>query len=55
VDSDVRSNCTDPDTVQIKGSKWSLNHLPYPWTMAKHAAMGLVARNVSKITVVVLH
>lgn len=32
--------------LQIKGSKWGLNHLPYPWTMIKHAAMGLVARNV---------
>jgi hypothetical protein len=33
--------------LQIKGSKWGLNHLPYPWTMAKHAVMGLLARNVS--------
>jgi len=33
--------------LQIKGSKWGLNHLPYPWTMIKHAAMGLVARNAS--------
>lgn len=33
--------------LQIKGSKWGLNHLPYPWTMIKHAVMGLVARNVS--------
>jgi hypothetical protein len=30
----------------IKGSRWGLNHLPYPWTMIKHAGMGLVARNV---------
>jgi hypothetical protein len=33
--------------LQIKGSKWGLNHLPYPWTMIKHALMGLLARNVS--------
>jgi hypothetical protein len=33
--------------LQIKGSKWGLNHLPYPWTMIKHAIMGLLARNVS--------
>jgi hypothetical protein len=33
--------------LQIKGSKWGLNHLPYPWTMIKHAVMGLLARNVS--------
>jgi hypothetical protein len=33
--------------LQIKGSKWTLNHLPYPWTMIKHAVMGLLARNVS--------
>ncbi|OAL04163.1 hypothetical protein IQ06DRAFT_270689 [Phaeosphaeriaceae sp. SRC1lsM3a] len=31
--------------LQIKGSKWTLNHLPYPWTMIKHAVMGLAARN----------
>jgi hypothetical protein len=30
----------------IKGNRWGLNHLPYPWTMIKHAGMGLVARNV---------
>jgi uncharacterized membrane protein len=30
-----------------EGSKWGLNHLPYPWTMIKHAVMGLLARNVS--------
>jgi hypothetical protein len=35
--------------LQIKGSKWGLNHLPYPWTMIKHAVMGLLARNVSLI------
>jgi hypothetical protein len=35
--------------LQIKGSKWGLNHLPYPWTMIKHAGMGLVARNVSAL------
>jgi hypothetical protein len=33
--------------LQIKGSRWGLNHLPYPWTMIKHGVMGLVARNVS--------
>jgi hypothetical protein len=33
--------------LQIKGSKWTLNHLPYPWTMIKHGVMGLLARNVS--------
>lgn len=38
--------------LQIKGSKWGLNHLPYPWTMIKHAAMGLVARNVSSLGMV---
>ncbi|KAH8728784.1 hypothetical protein GQ44DRAFT_824061 [Phaeosphaeriaceae sp. PMI808] len=32
--------------LKIKGSKWSLNHLPYPWTMAKHAIIGTLARNV---------
>ncbi|KAH7089053.1 hypothetical protein FB567DRAFT_323719 [Paraphoma chrysanthemicola] len=31
--------------LQIKGSKWTLNHLPYPWTMIKHAILGLLARN----------
>ncbi|OAL54428.1 hypothetical protein IQ07DRAFT_268413 [Pyrenochaeta sp. DS3sAY3a] len=30
----------------IKGSKWGLNHLPYPWTMIKHAIIGLLSRNV---------
>jgi hypothetical protein len=33
--------------LQIKGSKWTLNHLPHPWTMAKHAVMAFLARNVS--------
>jgi hypothetical protein len=33
--------------LQIKGNKWTLNHLPYPWTMMKHAVLGLLARNVS--------
>jgi hypothetical protein len=31
----------------IKRSKWSVNHLPNPWTLFKHAALGLVSRNVS--------
>lgn len=35
----------------IKGSKWGLNHLPNPWTMVKHAIIGLLARNVRLITV----
>ncbi|KAF1955698.1 hypothetical protein CC80DRAFT_473482 [Byssothecium circinans] len=30
----------------IKGSKWSLNHLPNPWSLLKHALIGLVSRNV---------
>lgn len=29
----------------IKGSKWGLNHLPNPWTMIKHAIIGLLSRN----------
>lgn len=33
--------------LQIKGSKWGLNHLPNPWTMVKHAVIGLALRNVS--------
>lgn len=33
----------------IKGSKWGLNHLPNPWTMVKHAIIGLLSRNVSLI------
>jgi hypothetical protein len=31
----------------IKGSAWTLNHLPNPWILAKHALLGLVLRNVS--------
>jgi len=31
----------------IKGRKWGLNHLPNPWTLAKHAVMGYLLRNVS--------
>lgn len=31
----------------IKGSAWSLNHLPNPWSLLKHFAIGLVSRNVS--------
>lgn len=34
--------------LKIKGSRWGLNHLPYPWTMIKHAIIGLVARNVRR-------
>lgn len=30
----------------IKGSRWSLNHLPNPWKLAKHLAIGIVSRNV---------
>ncbi|KAF1846599.1 uncharacterized protein K460DRAFT_335740 [Cucurbitaria berberidis CBS 394.84] len=30
----------------IKGSKWGLNHLPNPWTMFKHAIIGLLSRNI---------
>jgi hypothetical protein len=30
----------------IKGSTFSLNHLPNPWTLVKHALLGLVLRNV---------
>ncbi|ORY09693.1 hypothetical protein BCR34DRAFT_602690 [Clohesyomyces aquaticus] len=29
----------------IKGSAWSLNHLPNPWSLVKHAVLGLVVRN----------
>jgi hypothetical protein len=32
----------------IKGSKWGLNHLPNPWTMVKHALIGVLSRNVSR-------
>ena len=38
--------------LQIKGSKWTLNHLPYPWTMAKHAIMAFLARNVSHVDLI---
>ena len=31
----------------IKGSRWGLNHLPNPWTMVKHALIGVLSRNVS--------
>lgn len=31
----------------IKGNRWALNHLPNPWSLIKHAAIGLVSRNVS--------
>ncbi|PVI03161.1 hypothetical protein DM02DRAFT_612404 [Periconia macrospinosa] len=30
----------------IKGNRWTLNHLPNPWTLIKHAAIGLVSRNI---------
>ncbi|KAJ8116939.1 hypothetical protein OPT61_g1749 [Boeremia exigua] len=30
----------------IKGSRWGLNHLPNPWTMVKHALIGVLSRNV---------
>ncbi|KAF2645395.1 hypothetical protein P280DRAFT_545375 [Massarina eburnea CBS 473.64] len=30
----------------IKGSRWTLNHLPNPWSLVKHALVGLVSRNV---------
>jgi hypothetical protein len=33
----------------IKGSRWGLNHLPNPWTMVKHGAIGFVSRNVSSL------
>ncbi|KAF2473788.1 uncharacterized protein BDR25DRAFT_323503 [Lindgomyces ingoldianus] len=29
----------------IKGSAWTLNHLPNPWTLFKHSVLGLVLRN----------
>jgi hypothetical protein len=32
----------------IKGSRWSLNHLPNPWSLFKHAAIGLLSRNASR-------
>lgn len=31
----------------IKGSAWSLNHLPNPWSLFKHSVLGLLSRNVS--------
>ncbi|KAF2631178.1 hypothetical protein BU25DRAFT_407713 [Macroventuria anomochaeta] len=30
----------------IKGSRWGLNHLPNPWTMVKHALVGILSRNM---------
>ncbi|KAF2682049.1 hypothetical protein K458DRAFT_307894 [Lentithecium fluviatile CBS 122367] len=30
----------------IKGSRWSVNHLPNPWSLFKHAILGLVSRNI---------
>ena len=36
----------------IKGSAWSLNHLPNPWSLGKHFVLGLVSRNVSHIHLV---
>ncbi|KAF2188335.1 hypothetical protein K469DRAFT_567121 [Zopfia rhizophila CBS 207.26] len=30
----------------IKGSAWSLNHLPNPWTLVKHSILGLISRNI---------
>ncbi|KAF2020053.1 hypothetical protein BU24DRAFT_387284 [Aaosphaeria arxii CBS 175.79] len=30
----------------IKGNWWSFNHLPLPWTMAKHAFIGFISRNL---------
>jgi hypothetical protein len=32
----------------IKGSRWSLNHLPNPWSLFKHAVVGLATRNVGQ-------
>ena len=32
--------------LAVKGSAWSLNHLPNPWRMAKHLGIGIVSRNV---------
>lgn len=40
--------------LKVKGSRWGLNHLPYPWTMVKHAVGGLVARNVSAFVVLLM-
>lgn len=33
----------------IKGNAWTLNHLPNPWSLCKHAVVGLVVRNVSVV------
>jgi hypothetical protein len=30
----------------IKGSRWSLNHLPSPWSLVKHFFLGIFFRNV---------
>ncbi|KAL5418019.1 hypothetical protein PMIN03_001256 [Paraphaeosphaeria minitans] len=30
----------------VKGSRWSLNHLPNPWGVVKHLGIGIVSRNV---------
>lgn len=30
----------------IKGSAWSLNHLPNPWSLFKHTVLGLISRNI---------
>ncbi|KAF2734948.1 hypothetical protein EJ04DRAFT_576498 [Polyplosphaeria fusca] len=30
----------------IKGSAWTLNHLPNPWSLFKHFIMGLLSRNL---------
>jgi len=32
----------------IKGSRWSFNHLPNPWSLFKHAVIGVLSRNVSQ-------
>ncbi|KAF2263346.1 hypothetical protein CC78DRAFT_518761 [Lojkania enalia] len=32
--------------LKIKGSVWSLNHLPNPWSLFKHFVIGLVSRNI---------
>ncbi|KAF2750381.1 hypothetical protein M011DRAFT_517483 [Sporormia fimetaria CBS 119925] len=32
--------------LMIKGSKWSLNHLPNPWGLFKHVILGVVLRNL---------
>jgi hypothetical protein len=33
----------------IKGSAWTLNHLPNPWGLVKHAIIGIVSRNVRNV------